>query len=104
MYGSPVGSILVTSDSQVISVDIVKGESVRVFNVHILSGGGGGAVVSLRNGTTVAGTIYITETGTASTGKTFDYGVQGHLFPGGCFVDVDANTTSVLISCRKELA
>lgn len=104
MYGSPVGSILVGSSDIALITTLAAGEGVRVFNMHILSGGGGAAVVSLRNGQTVAGTIWITETGTASTGKTFDYGVQGHYFPAGVFVDVDTNTTSVLISCRKEIS
>lgn len=74
------------------------GQAVRVFSIHILSGGGGATVVSLRNGSTVSGTVWVTETGIVSTGKTFNYGTQGILFPSGCFVDVDANTTSVLVS------
>lgn len=104
MYGAPVGSVLITADNQVITVDRQNGQGIRIFNVHILSGGGGGAIVSFKNGTTVGDTIWITETGTTSTGKTIDYGIQGHFFPNGCFVDIDANTTSVLVSCRKELA
>lgn len=99
MYGAPVGSILVTADGELIAA----GNTIRVFNIHILSGGGGGAVVSLKNGG-ASGTVWITETGTTSTGKTFDYGINGLLFTNGCFVDVDANTTSVLLSCRKEIA
>ena len=97
MYGSPVGSVLVTADGELISA----GVPVRVLNMHIKSSGGGAAVVSLKNNGS-SGTAWITETGTVSTGKTFDYGIQGHLFPLGCYVDVDANTTSVLIACSKE--
>lgn len=104
MYGAPVGSVLVGSSDAALITTLAQGEGVRVFNMHILSGGGGGAIVSLRNGQTVGGTIWITETGTTSTGKTFDYGINGHFFPAGVFVDVDTNTTSVLIACRKELA
>ncbi len=99
MYGSPVGSKLVTQDGELFSA----GDSVRIFNVHILSSGGGAAVVSFKNGG-AGGVTWITETGTTSMGKTFDYGVNGHLFTNGCYVDVDTNTTSVLIACRKELA
>lgn len=87
--------------SQLIVADGVLGTSgkgVRIYNIHIISGGGGGAVVSLRSGTAVSGTIQIQETGTVSAGKTFDYGMHGQFFPTGCFVDVDTNTTSVLIS------
>lgn len=103
MYGSPVGSVLVTADGASITVDKQKGEGVRVFNVHIISGAGGGAVVSFKNGG-ASDTIWLKETGTASTGKTFDYGVNGVFFTNGCYVDVDTNTTSVLVNCRKELA
>ena len=91
------GSVLVTADGETISA----GKPVRIFNIHIISSGGGAAVVSLKN-SGAAGTIYIKETGTVSTGKTFDYGLQGQLFPLGCYVDIDANTTSVLLSARKE--
>lgn len=87
--------------TQVITVDGVvatASQAVRIFSIHIISGAGGGAVVSLRSGPVVGGTIWITETGTASTGKTFNYGTQGVLFPSGCFVDVDTNTTSVTVT------
>lgn len=86
--------------TQLVTADIAvgrAGDACRVYSINIISGGTA-AVVSLRNGSTVGGTIYITETGTISTGKTFDYGAYGFLFPSGCFVDVDANTTSVLVS------
>lgn len=76
----------------------VSGTPVRIFAIHILSSGGGASAVSLRSGTTVGGTVWVTETGTVSTGKTFSYGTQGILFPNGCFVDVDANTTSVAVT------
>lgn len=76
------------------------GVSTRVFVIHIISGGTA-AVVSLRNGATVSGTIYVTETGTISTGKTIAYGVNGITFPSGCFVDVDTNTTSVLVDYEQ---
>lgn len=74
------------------------GTAVRVFAVHIISGGGGASVASLRNGSTAAGTIWITETGTLSTGKTFNYGTQGVLFPAGCFISTDANTANITVS------
>lgn len=88
------GTQLITADGVVGS----SGVAVRIFAVHILSGGGGAAVVSLRSGTVVGGTAWITETGTTSTGKTFSYGTQGVLFPNGCFCDVDTNTTSVAVT------
>lgn len=91
-------SVIRTSDGELAGA----GKRVRIFNMHIISGAGGGAVVSLINNG-ASGTTYIKETATASTGKTFDYGANGHLFPNGCYVDVDANTTSVLISCEVEI-
>lgn len=87
------GTVLITADGAVGT----SGVATRVFNIHIISGGGGAAIVNLRNGTLVTDTIYIKETGTVSTGKTFDYGMKGHLFPAGLYVDVDANTTSVAV-------
>lgn len=93
------GTQLVTSDGVV----GVSGSPVRIFSIHILSSGGGAAVVSLRSGTAVSGTIRITETGTVSTGKTFTYGEYGYLFEAGCYCDVDANTTSVAVQYEQEL-
>lgn len=98
MYGAPVGSILKTASGELFAA----GDKVRVFNMNVISGGTA-TVISLSNGGS-GGTIWIKETGTVSTGKTFDYGVNGHLFTNGCYLTVDGNTTSVLISCRKELA
>lgn len=89
------GSILITADG----VLGTSGAPVRVYNMHVISNGSGAAVTALRAGTAVGGTIQIQETGTTSTGKTFDYGMHGHYFPTGCFVDVDGtNGVSVLIS------
>jgi len=87
------GSQLVVADA----ILGVSGQPVRIYSIHILSTSTA-AVVSLRNGSTVGGTIWITETGTISTGKTISFGTSGAFFPNGCFVDVDANTTSVLVN------
>lgn len=92
-----VGSQLITADG----VLGVSGKPVRVHTMHVLSTGGGGAVINLRDGTAVSGTINIAETGTVSKGVTFFYGPGGFAFPNGCFVDVDANTTSVFISFER---
>lgn len=75
----------------------VSGKPVRVYNISLLSGGTA-SVIALRDGTSASGTLRIQETGTISTGKTFDYGFHGHYFPNGCFVDVDANIVSAMIS------
>lgn len=91
------GSKLFTADGVVGA----SGEPIRVYSIHIISGGTAG-VVNLRDGTTVAGTIRVTETGVASTGKTIEYGEWGILFENGCFYDEDANVTSALITYAQE--
>ena len=74
------GTELLTADAN------VKGaKPTRVFTMHIISGATPG-IVSLRNGTTVAGTIFITETGTASTGRTIDLVSMGFCFRQGYFM------------------
>lgn len=88
------GTQILTADGAVSSA----GRAVRVFAMHLISGAGGATVVSLRSGSTVGGTVWVTETGTANTGATFNYGTRGVLFPSGCFVDVDTNTTSVTVT------
>ena len=92
------GSQLITADGVVAT----SGKPVRVYATHIISGAGGGAVVNLRSGTAVGDTIRITQTGTASQGVTFALGEHGFLFESGCYCDVDANTTSVLLAIRQE--
>lgn len=89
------------ASSQLFTADGQVGGSgtpaVRVFSLHFISGVTP-AVVSLRNGASPGATAYVTQTGTASTGSTFTFGLQGILFPAGCFCDVDANTTSALVT------
>jgi hypothetical protein len=91
------GSQLFTADGAVSS----SGKPVRIYMIHVVSTGGGGAVINLRNGTSASDTAWITETGTTSKGVTFSYGGCGILFPNGCFVDVDSNTTSVAVSFER---
>lgn len=91
------GSQLITADG----VLGVSGKPIRIFSAHVISSGGGAAVVNLKNGTTSSGTEYIRLNGTTSLGTTFDFS-QGVRFPGGCFVDVDGSTTSVLFEFVHE--
>lgn len=102
MYGSPTGDKLVTADGELIAA----GDTIRVFNVHILSSGTKSFVTSLLNGG-AGGTVWIKETGTAGTGKTIDYGVNGKLFTNGCYVStpaIDGVTGTILVTFRKDLA
>lgn len=74
-----------------------SGVAVRVFTLHVISDGTA-TVVSLRNGTSASSTAYVTQTGTISTGATFNFGTQGMLFPSGCFLDADAHTTGGIVT------
>jgi hypothetical protein len=90
------GTVLLTADGVV----GVSGKPVRVYAIHVISTGGGGAVVSLVNGA-AAGTATVTVTGTTSLGVTFPFGTTGFAFPSGCFVDLDSNTTSVAVAFER---
>lgn len=87
------GSQNITADGAVGT----SGASTRVYSIHIVSGGTA-AIVSFYNNTSVTGTAFLKLTGTISTGATFTFGTYGAVFNSGCFVDVDANTVSVLVS------
>ena len=76
------------------------GVPVRVYSIHVISGAAAG-VTSLRNGSSVGATAFVTETGTALAGKTTIFG-EGTHFPAGCFVSLDSgNTTSILVSYSR---
>lgn len=87
------GSVLITADGAVGT----SGQAVRIFSIHIVSSGTA-AIVSFYNNTSASGTAYLKITGTISTGVTVAFGPTGVLFPSGCFIDVDTNTVSVLVS------
>lgn len=74
-----------------------SGVAVRVFMVHIVSGGTP-SVVSLKNGTASGSANFLTLTGTASTGATFNFGDKGIQFASGCFVVTDTNSSNVLVT------
>jgi hypothetical protein len=78
-----------------------SGVATRVFTVHLISDGTA-TVTSLRNGTAASATAFATETGTASTGKTINYGLQGMMFPSGCFLDVDAHCIGGIVTYAQE--
>lgn len=94
------------SGSQVIvsgtdSVVGTSGKPTRVFCVNFLSGATAGILI-LRNGTSTGGTVFVTENGVISSGKTIGYGQTGVLFPAGCFLDVDVNCTGGVVSFSQE--
>lgn len=75
----------------------LPGQPITVYGVNIVSTSGGGSVVTLRNGSSSSGTIYIQESGTTSKGVTFIYS-EGFYFPAGLYVSVDGNISTALIS------
>ena len=99
MYQNFVGSQLILNAAGDSAVG-VAGRPTRLFAIHIISGTA--AIVNLRNGAAVGDTVYLKETGTANTGKTITYGEFGMLFPNGLFLDLDANTVSVLFAFAQE--
>jgi hypothetical protein len=78
-----------------------SGKPIRVFSVNFLSDGTAGVLI-LRNGTSASDTVYVTENGVISSGKTISYGQAGILFPAGCFMDVDSHVTGGVVSFARE--
>jgi len=77
----------------------VAGKPKMIYTAHIISTGGGAAVLTLKdNGS--SGTTYITGTGTTSQGVTFNFG-EGYFFPDDCYCTIGSNTTSVLVSYEE---
>lgn len=78
-----------------------SGKPIRVFAVNFLSDGTAGVLI-LRNGTTASDTVFVTENGVVSSGKTIEYGQTGILFPAGCFMDLDTHVTGGVVSFARE--
>lgn len=78
-----------------------SGKPIRVFSLNFLSDGTAGVLI-LRNGTSASDTVYVTENGVVSSGKTIQYGQTGILFPAGCFLDVDTHVTGGVVSFARE--
>ncbi len=83
------GSVRITGDSVVGPT----GRPIRLYCVSMVSGAGGASVLSLKNGTTTAGTEYVSITGTVSTGAVTNF-AGGLRFPDGLFADADSNIGS----------
>lgn len=92
------GTKLITADGELLGA----GDRIRINTLHIICGAGGNGVVLLKSGGS-GGTVWVSETGTASKGVTFSYGESGIVLPNGCYVDIDANVVSVAITCYKEI-
>jgi hypothetical protein len=71
----------------------ISGKPIRIFCLHIVSGGTQGIVQVASGGNTI---IY--ETGTANTGKTITFGDNGMFIPAGATCDIDANTVRAVVT------
>ena len=91
------GTKYMVADGEILARD----NRIRVFNINVNSGAGGGGIVEFRNGG-AAGDIYLVTTGTVSTGVPFEYGDHGIVFTDGCYVNMDANVDSITVTYRKE--
>lgn len=96
------GTVIRTTDGE----SITANKPVRVFMMH-LKCNSSGTVVALKNGG-ASGTTYVKQFvlgsgGGGNNSQTFTYGSEGIFFPNGCYIDVDSNTVSATLACRKEL-
>lgn len=92
------GSERLVADAELLNA----GDRIRVYYAHVISGAGGGAIVDLINGG-AAGDVWLRCVGTASLGTPHDFGHNGVVFPNGCYVDVDGNTVSIVLTYEKEI-
>jgi len=108
MYGSPVGTVSISATGYVISstttdaagTTVNNPVSTRIFNIHLISGGTA-SVLNIANGQ--GGTNYLKLTcPVVSTGNTFDFGVNGVVFPLGAYATVDGNIVTAQINCRAD--
>lgn len=102
MYGIPVGTINVAASQtgvQLITPSPQQSPSVRIFNIHIIADSSG-STVTITNGS--GGTTIFSLKATASTGTTFDFGINGHTFPLGAFITTDSHCTNAAIACRLD--
>lgn len=97
MMGLQIGSQKISADG----VIGVSAKPVRLFELIIRSGAGGGGVVIVYNGSSASGTEYDTGNGTASLTVRIPY-VGGLLLPAGCYLDIDTNVSYVIAIYTQE--
>lgn len=86
-----------TASGQILNL----GDRIRVYNVNLRSNAAVVGVVTLRNGGS-GGTAYFVEEGGTGTGLSFSLGRYGMLFPAGCYVEIDSNTSFAVVNYHKE--
>ena len=73
----------------------VSGKPVRIYGFTMRSGAGGAGLVTLYNGTSTSGTEKYRLGGNADASADKVFGAEGKHFPGGCYVDMDADVQYV---------
>lgn len=73
-----------------------SGNPIDVFGYSIESGVGGAGVTTMYDGTSTSGTKLFEDEGTANKWKNVNW-ENGRRFPSGLYVDIDSNTTSVVV-------
>lgn len=89
--------------NQRVTADVAVGTSgnpIRVYSIHLVSSSTA-STTTLKNGTTTSGTAYLQVDGIASQGVTINI-AGGMRFPGGCFVDADANISYAIVVYTEE--
>jgi hypothetical protein len=103
MLGETVGSINISTTGYLIqrtnkTTNTIEYPETTIFHIHLISGSGGGTVLTIANGS--GGTQQINATGTTSKGIDFDFGIWGITFPAGAYVTVDSNISNAVITCK----
>ena len=96
MFNVLPGVTRLTADGQVGAT----GRAVRIYSVHLVSGGTG-STTTLCNGTLTVDTVYAQIDGTANKGVTVNF-EGGLLFPSGCHMNTDANISFASIVFSQE--
>ena len=79
---------------QKVTADAVVGvadKPVRLYSLVIRSKVSGSGIVILRNGSDTSGTEFTQLDGVAGASTPVSFGEQGKFFPGGLYVDIDAD-------------
>lgn len=96
--GLPIGLQKRTDDG----VIGTSGTNIRVFGFIVRATSGGAAVVSVYKGTSTGGVLVDTiDVAAASTTTRVMY-AGGLFLPGGCYIDVDTNTSFVTAIYMQE--
>ena len=108
MLGETVGSTNISASGYLITrVNNIQGNTITTYpetvitHIHLISGGTA-SNITVSNGQ--GGTVWINETGTASKGVDFDFGVWGINLPLGAYVTVDGNIVTATFTYKASKA